>query len=182
MEFNLVRVTGAAALGISVLGVVAPRDQKMLRLLSVSALLWTLNNYLIGALTASALSALSALRSATSSHPLRQPTRHRLSACLAFCTAATAAGTFTWVGLVSLFPLCGALVSTVSSFFMTGVCLRLTLVGFNLLWLIGSIHYHAWEQIVSLCVTLLASCYGIWQVHQAAASQSRELQTLSPPL
>jgi hypothetical protein len=182
MDFNLVRVTGVVALGISVLGLVAPRDQKMLRLLTVSALLWALNNFLIGALTPCALSALSALRSATCSHIIGRPTKYRVPACLAFCATALGAGAFTWVGTVSLFPLTGALISTVSNFFMTGVRLRLALAGSNLFWLAGSIHYRAWEQIISLCVTLLASCYGIWQVQQAAASQSRELQMLSPPL
>jgi hypothetical protein len=182
MEFNLVRVTGAVALGISVLGLVAPRDQKMLRLLSVSALLWAWNNFLIGAMTACALSALSALRSATCSHIIGKPSKYRLPACLAFCATALGAGAFTWVGVVSIFPLVGTLLSTVSNFFLTGVGLRLVVAVSNLFWLAGSIHYRAWEQIVSLCITLLASCYGIWQAHQAAASQTRELQMLSPPL
>lgn len=182
MELNLVRVTGVAALCISVIGLVAPRDQKMLRLLSVSALLWALNNFLIGAMTAGALSALSALRSATSAQILDKPTKYRLPVCLAFCGTAVGASVFTWVGPVSLLPLSGTLISTVSNFFMTGVRLRLILACSNLFWLAGSIHYRAWEQIIALCVTLLATCYGIWQVHQAAASQSRELQMLSPPL
>lgn len=176
MDLIYIRASGVVALAITMLGLVAPKDRNMLRFLTVGALLWALNNALIGAHTACALSLLSAVRTWTSLQLSERPLSVRFSACMAFCSAAVAATVATWTGLVSLLPLAGATFSTLGNFLLTGVRLRLTLGVSNVLWLSSAIHFRAWEQVISLCATLLATCFGVWRAHQGAASRLRELQ------
>jgi hypothetical protein len=154
----------------------------MLRFLALGSLLWAFENFLIGATTACVMSLLSAARNATCSVLDERLSRYRLPACLTFCGSILTAAALTWGGTVSLLPMCGALISTTSTFYLSGVTLRVALACSNVLWLCSAIHFRAWDQVFSLSTALLASSYGIWQAHQAAASRSRELQMLSPQL
>lgn len=176
MDLLYIRASGIVALTITMLGLVAPKDRNMLRFLTVGALFWALNNLLIGAHTACVLSLLSSVRTWTSLRISGQPFSTRISVCLSFCAAAFAAAAATWMGALSLLPMSGALLSTAGNFLLKGVRLRLALGLSNALWLTSAIHFHAWEQVVSLCVTLLATCFGVWRAYQGAASRSGELQ------
>jgi hypothetical protein len=158
------------------LGLMAPKDTKMLLLLTVGALFWALNNFLLGAHTACVLSLLSSARTFTSMRLKGSEPRLRMSACAGFSGAAITAGALTWGGLISLFPIAGSICSTVGNFFLNGVRLRLALGTSNVLWLASALHFRAWEQVASQVATLLATSFGVWRAYQVAASQKRELQ------
>jgi hypothetical protein len=176
MEFDYVRASGLVALATTLLALTAPGDTRMLRLLTLSAVLWSLNNFLLGAFTACALSLLSAARTTVSLTLKDRGLHMRLPACLGFCAGAGVVTALTWCGAVSLLPMAGALASTTGNFFLTGVPLRLALGASNLLWLASALHFRAWEQVASLAASLLATAYGAWRVHQSAVSPLCERQ------
>jgi hypothetical protein len=176
MDLLFIRASGIVALTITMLGLVAPKDRHMLRFLTVGALIWALNNYLIGAHTACALSLLSSVRTWTSLKVSSRPLAVRGSLCISFCAAAVVAARLTWMGAISLLPMSGALLSTSGNFLLKGVRLRMALGLSNALWLTSAIHFRAWEQVISLCATLLATCFGVWRAYQGSASPNGELQ------
>jgi hypothetical protein len=102
MDLTYIRASGVVALTITMLGLIVTQDKKMMLLLTVGALFWALNNFLIGAHTACALSLLSSLRTYTSMRLKGCQSRFRWPACLAFSGATLTAGALTWGGLVSL--------------------------------------------------------------------------------
>jgi hypothetical protein len=176
VDVTYIRASGVVGLTITMLGLMAPKDTKMMLLLTVGALFWALNNFLLGAHTACVLSLVSSARTFTSMQLKGSDSRFRLPACLTFSGVTITAGALTWGGLISLFPMAGSLCSTAGNFFLNGMRLRLALGTSNLLWLASAIHFRAWEQIVSQVATLLATGFGVWRAYQVAASRKGELQ------
>lgn len=175
MDLLYIRASGVAGLALTLLGLTASNDKRMLCLITVGALFFSLNNFLIGAHTACLLSLVSSLGTFTSLQLTGFKSRFRQPACLTFSGAAIAIGILTWGGPVSLFASAGSLCGTVGTFFLQGARMRLALGASNLLWLCSAIHFRALEQIISLVAALLVISYGLWQAHKVADSRVHEL-------
>jgi hypothetical protein len=104
----------------------------------LSGAIWALNNLLLGAHTAAALSLISAGRTATSAVTLRatDPVRH--AACAAFIALTLAISAFTWQGWPSALLLVASLLSTFATFYLRATSLRLTMLPVSALWMVNA--------------------------------------------
>ena len=156
----LIHVTGLCALALNV-GALVRRCEKALRLQSgLSGAIWALNNLLLGAHTAAALSLVSAGRTATSAVTLDAAVTVRHAACAAFLALTLAITLYTWHGWPSALLLVASATSTVSMFYLRGTTLRVTMLGVPALWMVNAWLYGSWEQMLANAVTVLAALYG----------------------
>ena len=165
----LIHVTGACALALNVTALVR-RCEKALRIQSgLSGAIWALNNLLLGAHTAAALSLVNAGRTATSAATLRAglPVRH--AACGIFMSLTIAITLFTWHGWPSALILGASLLSTFAMFHLQATPLRLTMLLVSALWMYNAWLYDSWEQMVANVVTAAAAIYGAHRSGDATA-------------
>lgn len=141
-------------------------DGHLRRSSMMAALLWALNNLLIGAETAAALSVLSAGRTATSVALARKAARLRAASCGAFMLLALAIALATWEGLPSALTATASLMSTWAMFYFAGVRLRLVLLVGAVLWLAHALIYGSWEQAFAQVLAIGASAYGAWRIER----------------
>jgi hypothetical protein len=156
----LIHATGVCALALNVAALVRSCE-KALRLQSgLSGAIWALNNFLLGAHTAAALSLVSAGRTATSAATLRatDPVRH--AACATFMALTLAITAFTWHGWPSALLLVASLLSTFAMFYLRATSLRLTMLPVSALWMVNAWLFDSWEQMLANGVTALAAIYG----------------------
>ena len=166
----LIHATGVCALALNV-SAVLHSCEKALRLQSgLSGAIWALNNLLLGAHTAAALSLVSAGRTATSAMTLRaaEPVRH--AACAAFVALTLAITAFTWQGWPSALLLLASLLSTFAMFYLRAATLRLTLLLTSALWMINAWQYDSWEQMLANVATALAAIYGAQRIGGSATA------------
>jgi hypothetical protein len=157
----LIHATGVCALALNVTALVRSCE-KALRLQSgLSGAIWALNNLLLGAHTAAALSLISAGRTATSAVTLRatDPVRH--AACAAFMALTLAFTAFTWHGWPSALLLVASLLSTFAMFYLRASSLRLTMLPVSALWMVNAWAFESWEQMLANAVTAIAAIYGV---------------------
>jgi hypothetical protein len=156
----LIHATGVCALILNVCALVR-RCERALRLHSgLSGVIWALNNLLLGAHTAAALSLLSAGRTATSAVTLCAAERVRHSVCAAFALLTVAIAALTWHGWSSALLLVASLISTFAVFYLRAGTLRLTMLLVSALWMVNAWGYDSWEQMLANVATALAALYG----------------------
>jgi hypothetical protein len=161
---HLIDATGSVALLLSVVALLRPSEQALVKLSGWSSALWTLNNLLIGATMAAALSALSVGRQAGAS-ALRDragTARRVMVAGLVVATLAIAA--VTWSGVESIFPLAGSLIATYAMFHLRGARLRLALVLVNGLWMVNGLVNDSLWQIAANVLSGSAAAVGAWRL------------------
>jgi len=163
----LIHFTGLAALLLNVSGLVRSCDRTLRLRGGVAAVLWTLNNLLLGAHTAAALSAVSAGRQAVSSVTHSGSARWRLVACLGFIGISLAAALLTWHGWPTLLVAAAATISNYAMFYLHGRKLRIAVLVASTLWMYNAWSYDSWEQMVANVVTALAGAYGAWSLWRA---------------
>jgi hypothetical protein len=155
----LIHATGLCALVLNVCALLR-RCERALRLhCGVSGVVWALNNLLLGAHTAAALSLVSAGRTATSAITLCTADRVRHLACAAFAALTLVLTAFTWHGWPSALLLVASLLSTFSMFYLRAGALRLTMLLVSALWMVNAWHYESWEQMLANAATAAAALY-----------------------
>jgi hypothetical protein len=159
----LINATGLFALTLNVSGVVRPNDRRLLRTAGWASALWAVNNVLIGAHTAAALSVLSVGRQWAAS-ALHGKAPHLRS--IAFATIALLTfliGWLSWSGVPTLFPVAGSLIGSYAMLFMEGTRLRIALVVINAFWIHNALSYGAWWQAGANVVAGTAAAVGAWR-------------------
>lgn len=159
----LIHATGLAALVLNVLAMLR-RCETALRLqFGCAGLLWALNNVLLGANAAAALTLVSAGRTATSAATLQRGERARRIGLAGFAVLTVATGLLTWSGWDTLFLIGASLWSTYAMFCMTGRALRRSMLVISALWMVHAWNYEAWEQMAANVLTAGAALYGAFR-------------------
>jgi len=142
--------------------------EKSLRVQSAMAgLAWALNNFLLGAYTAAALSIASAGRTTTSLAVLRAAAPWRLAAFIVFASLTVGVAVATWDSQSSLLITIASLLSTYAMFYMTGPALRWSMLVVCALWMDHAWSHGSWEQVASNAISGLAALYGAWRLTDA---------------
>jgi hypothetical protein len=131
-------------------------------------MVWALNNFLLGANVAAALSVVSAGRTATSAVTLHRAGRQRRLAFLAFCALTLLVGGLTWAGWGSALMISTSLVSTYAVFHLTGRPLRCVMLGVSAMWMVNAWSYGSWEQMAANVLSASASLYGACRMARPA--------------
>ena len=163
---TLIHATGLFALTLNVSGVVRPNDRTLMRTTGWASALWAVNNVLIGAHTAAALSVLSVGRqsAAAALHGKAPYLRSIAFATIALLTLLI--GWVSWNGVLTLFPVAGSLIGSYAMLFMRGACLRIALVAINGFWLYNALSYEAWWQVSANVVAGTAAAVGAWRTYR----------------
>jgi uncharacterized membrane protein YobD (UPF0266 family) len=163
----LVHATGMSALVINVVAM-ASTCEKSLRVQSAMAgLVWALNNFLLGAYTAAALSLVSASRTTASAVVLRSKVQVRRTAFLGFVGLTLAVAAMTWDSRSSVLIPVAALLSTYAMFYLRGPSLRWSMLVVSALWMDHAWSHGSWEQIAGNALPGLAAVYGVCRVRDA---------------
>jgi len=164
----LTHATGLCALVLNVVAM-SVRCEKSLRVQSgIAGVVWALNNLLLGAPTAAALSLVSAGRTATSAALLAANARLRRASFLAFALLTSAIGVVTWDGWPSLLITTASLASTYAMFYLGGTRLRWIMLATSVLWMSHAWSHRSWEQVAANAATMVAALYGAWRIEREA--------------
>ena len=166
----LVNATGLAALAFNVTGLVRTSDRSLRRSTGWASALWAMNNLLMGAQSAAALSAVSVGRQASASAVQGRGDRTKLVTCVAFLIVTLAVGLLTWNGMATLLTTAGSLLATYAMFYMRGALLRVAMLGVAALWMYNAWAYDSWWQMFGNAVNGGAAAYGAWRATKAAAT------------
>jgi len=165
----LVHVTGLAALFVNVCALLCRCEIKLRRQSVAAGCLWALNNVLLGAHSAAALTVVSASRTATSASTLDRSDVARRNAFLVFAALTIGAGLLTWNGWTSGVTLAASVMSTYAMFYMRGAALRLSMLVASLLWMVHAWQYGSWEQMAANVITGCVAAYGAWMLTRRSA-------------
>ena len=160
----LVHATGVSALVLNVIALVRTCERSLRLQSSLAGAVWALNNLLLGAHTAAALSLVSAGRTASSAATLRCAAGPRLLAFGGFATLTATVSLLTWDGWPSLLVGVASLMSTFAMFYLRGRALRATMIVTSALWMHHAWIHGSWEQILANLATALAALYGAWRL------------------
>jgi hypothetical protein len=169
----LIHGTGLLALLVNIVAL-CRRCEKALRIQSgIAGVAWALNNLLLGAHTAAALSLVSAGRTATSAAMLRCDARLRFASFVGFALLTLAIGLSTWDGWPSGLITAASLLSTYAMFYMDGRALRWILLTVSGLWMYHACAHDSVEQIVANGATAVAALYGARRIDRTARAASQ---------
>ena len=158
----LVHATGLAALFVNVCALLCRCEVSLRRHSVFAGCLWALNNVLLGAHSAAALTVVSASRTATSASTLERSHVARRNAFLAFVGLTIAAALLTWGGWASGVTLTASVMSTYAMFYMRGAALRLSMLLASMLWMVNAWQVGSWEQMAANVITGCVAAYGAW--------------------
>jgi hypothetical protein len=163
----LIHATGLGALALNVIALVCTCERSLRLRSGIAGMVWALNNFLMGANVAAALSVLSASRTATSAVTLGAA-RARAIAFGTFVALTLAIGVLTWGGWASLLMLVASLMSTYAVFHLTGRSLRWVMLAVSALWMFNAWSYGSWEQMAANVISAGASLYGACRIAPSA--------------
>lgn len=162
-------VTGIAALVVNVFSLLCRCEVALRRRSVFAGCLWALNNVLLGAPAAAALSVVSAGRTASSARTLDSSRVARRNTCIAFLGITLCAGLLTWSGWISGVTLIASMLSTYAMFYLRGAMLRISMLLVSALWMINALQYGSWEQMAANVISALAAAYGAWRLRPTKA-------------
>jgi hypothetical protein len=165
----LIHATGLAALALNVVALTCTCERSLRLRSGVSGIIWALNNFLLGANVAAALSVVSAGRTATSAVTLGER-RSRAVGCASFAGLTLAVGALTWAGWPSLLMIAASLMSTYAVFHLTGRALRWVMLAVSALWMFNAWSVGSWEQVAANAISAAASLYGACRVARSTES------------
>jgi hypothetical protein len=172
-ELLWIHASGVCALALNVAALVRTCE-KALRIHSgLAGVVWALNNLLLGAHTAAALSLVSAGRTATSALTLGAREAVRRCVFAGFLLLTLAIGALTWHGWPSLLMVLASLLSTFAVFYLRGRALRLTMLLVSALWMYNAWLVDSWEQMAANVLTAAAALYGAHRAERDAAAACR---------
>ena len=164
----LIHVSGLLALTLNVVALVCTCERSLRLRSGVAGMVWALNNFLMGANVAAALSVVSAGRTATSAVTLGERRSRRIGFAI-FALRTLAVGLWTWGGWASLLMVVASLMSTYAVFHLTGRSLRWVMLAVSALWMVNAWSYGSWEQMTANVLSAAASLYGACRIGQARA-------------
>lgn len=165
----LIHASGLCALVLNVAALIRTCERSLRLQSGIAGVVWALNNFLLGAHTAAALSLVSAGRTATSAATLTCGARLRLTVFAGFAALTLAIGAATWDGWPSVLLAIASLLSTYAMFYMQGRALRWTMLLVSALWMHHAWSHGSWEQMAANVITGAAALYGAWRVERADA-------------
>lgn len=163
----LIHASGLFALMFNIKGLVRPCDRTLRRTTGLAAVLWAVNNLLLGAHTAAALSAVTVGRQISADAVQQATERKRLLACLGFMALMLVIAIVTWHGAITLVTTAGSMLATYAMFYMHGVRLRLAMVAVSLLWMANAVAFDSWEQAAANIASGAAAAWGAWRIKTA---------------
>ena len=116
----LIHLTGMCALVLNVLAIIMTCERRLRVHSGIAGLVWALNNLLLGAHSAAALSLVSAGRTASSAVTLQSDAARRRLAFIGFAVLTLLVCALTWQGWLSVFLVTASLLSTYAMFYMRG--------------------------------------------------------------
>lgn len=171
MPFDwFIHASGLGALVLNVVALVHTCERRLRVHSSLAGIAWALNNLLLGAHTAAALSLVSAGRTATSAATLAASERRRRLAFCAFGLVTLTIGALTWRGWHSMPIVVASLLSTFAMFYWRGVRLRLAMIASSALWMHSAWFHDSWEQMLANVLTAAAALLGIRQLERERAA------------
>ena len=159
----LIHATGLSALALNVIALLRTCERSLRIQSGIAGVIWALNNLLLGAHTAAALSVVSAGRTATSAATLHGGARVRRAAFVGFAALTLGVGAATWHGWPSVLLITASLLSTYAMFYLRGRQLRWSMLVVSALWMYNAWSYDSWEQTLANAATAVAALYGAWQ-------------------
>lgn len=168
----LIHACGMVALLFNIKGLVRPCDRTLRQTTGLAAVLWAVNNLLLGAHTAAALSAVTVGRQISAEAVQQATAQRRRLACAGFMALMLAIAVFTWHGPITLFTTGGSMLATYAMFYMQGIRLRLAMVAVSLLWMANAVAFDSWEQAAANVASGAAAAWGAWRIQRAAAAAS----------
>ena len=166
MSTLLIHATGFAALALNVGALMGRSDRSLRSTTGWASALWAVNNLLLGAQSAAALSLLSVGRQASAVAVHRHRARVRHIACAGFVLLTLVLGALTWNGVPTLFTSAGSLLATGAMFYLRGSWLRLAMIGVAALWMVNAWVYASWWQMLANLLTAGAAAYGAWRAER----------------
>lgn len=166
----LIHLTGMCALVLNVLAIVKTCERRLRLESGIAGLVWALNNLLLGAHSAAALSLVSAGRTASSAATLQSGEARRRLAFVGFAALTLLVAALTWQGWLSVFLVTASLLSTYSMFYMQGPALRWVMLLVSMLWMINAWSYGSWEQVAANAATAAAALYAAWRAGRASTT------------
>ncbi|VTU45462.1 YgjV family protein [Variovorax sp. PBL-E5] len=163
---HLIDATGIVALSLNVRGLVGASDKSLRRSTGIASAIWAVNNFLLGAHTAAALSMVSVGRQASAEAVQDRTSRTRLLAFAAVIAITLTASILTWNGWATLCTGAGSLVGTWAMFYLRGMHLRLAMVLVASLWMYNAWAYNSWWQMIANLASGGAASYGAWRARQ----------------
>jgi hypothetical protein len=170
----LIHATGLCALALNVIALVCTCERSMRVQSGIAGIIWALNNLLMGAHTAAALSLVSAGRTATSAATLQSGAPLRRAAFAGFGVLTLAIAAATWQGWPSVLLTIASVLSTYAVFYLRGRRLRWAMLMVSALWMYHAWSYGSWEQMVANVITAMAALYGAWSLTASAKPQAAE--------
>ena len=164
---HIIDATGILALSLNVSALVRPSDRTLLKTTGWASAIWALNNLLLGALTAAALSALSVGRQLGAVALHDRPGRVKAIAFASLVMATLLIAGLTWNGSHTVFPVAGSLVGTYAVLYMRGAALRLAMVLVNALWMVNAVAYDSGWQMAANVLSGTAAAIGAWRARAA---------------
>jgi hypothetical protein len=177
---HIIDATGFIALSLNVGAAMASSDRTLRRRSGWASAVWALNNLLIGAQAAAALSVLSVARQAGASALRDHQRRTKAMAFAALVTATLLIGAVTWNGMATAFPVAGSLTATYAMLYMRDVSLRLAMVVVNALWMVNAVAYHSGWQLASAGIAGTAAGIGAWRARRASDFEEGHNPTCAP--
>ncbi len=160
----LIHATGLCALALNLVALVRTCERSLRMQSAVAGVIWALNNALLGAHTAAALSLLSAGRTATSASMLDSGERLRRALFAGFVLLALGVSAATWNGWPSALMTVASIVSTYAMFYLRGRPLRWSMLAVSALWMHNAWFHDSWEQMLANALTAAAALYGAWRI------------------
>jgi hypothetical protein len=165
-QLLLIHATGVCALALNVLALVHPCERALRIQSGLAGVIWALNNLLLGAHTAAALSLVSAGRTASSVVTLNVHESTRRAVFAGFLVLTLLMGAATWHGWPSVLMVLASVLSTVAVFYLRGRALRLTMLLVSALWMHNAWLYDSWEQMAANVLTAAAALVGARRVER----------------
>jgi hypothetical protein len=162
----LIHATGLCALALNAAALLRTCEKSLRVQSGIAGVIWALNNLLLGAHTAAALSLVSAGRTATSATTLDSGRRLRRLVFVGFVALTLAISAVTWHGWPSLCMAIASMLSTYSMFYLRGRALRWSMLAVSALWMHNAWSYDSWEQMAANAVTAAAALYGAWRIER----------------
>ena len=168
---HIIDATGFIALSLNVGSAIGSNDRTLRTTSGWASAVWALNNLLIGAQTAAALSALSVARQFGAASLKEHERRKRAIAFAALVAAALLVAALTWNGVATAFPVAGSLIGTYAMLYTRGVALRLVLVAVNALWMVNALVYDSGWQLLATGISATAAAVGAWRAGRDTGSR-----------
>lgn len=173
----VIHATGLGALALNVVALIHTCEHRLRIQSSLAGAIWALNNLLLGAHTAAALSLVSAGRTATSAATLSATARQRGAAFAGFVVLTLVVGALTWHGWPSALIVAASVLSTFAMFYLRGRRLRLVVLLASALWMHSAWSHDSWEQMLANVLTAVAALCGLRRLDAAERARRAAVPT-----